>query len=97
MECRVLLARILSEGGDLEAAGQILADIRTRQAEARARGSTTADLVPSEEVFFSLAELLVHGGTSDAWEDVAARAKRYLTSQDLSEVLRVAGARASTG
>jgi tetratricopeptide (TPR) repeat protein len=93
LEPRVTLARVLAKRGELLAAGEVIAEIRARQAAASARGSSEAELVPLEEVQLAVAELLVRDAPAGEWAALEERARRYLSGRDLEEVVELAARR----
>jgi tetratricopeptide (TPR) repeat protein len=97
MEGRVFLARLLALRGDAAGADEALSQIQARLDLARAKGLSAVELVPGEEVGLDFARLLVHGGSPEAWAGLAARASRYLTGQDLAEVIAHAARHTAAG
>ncbi len=90
-ESRLLLARVLAARGDSAAARVILSEIRARQLRARARNDREIELLPAEEAFFTMVDLVTRVTEESEWDGLQARARVCLTGQDLIEVLEMRG------
>lgn len=90
-ESRLLLARVLAARGDSAAARTILSEIRARQVRARARNDREIELLPAEEAFFTMVDLVTRATEESEWDGLQARAQVCLTGQDLIEILEMRG------
>jgi tetratricopeptide (TPR) repeat protein len=83
----LLDARIRLYRGDEAGARAIAAEIRAREAEARARGAADAVMSPSEDVLCSMVELAAGDAGDAAWDELTARSARVSVGQEHVEVL----------
>ncbi|AUX22491.1 uncharacterized protein SOCEGT47_029940 [Sorangium cellulosum] len=91
----LLEARLRFHRGEEAAARALVARIRARQAEARARGEPGALMAPSEDVLCAAVELATEGAGAAAWEALEARAARFSLGQERLEVIEARGVSAA--
>jgi tetratricopeptide (TPR) repeat protein len=83
----LLDARIRLYGGDGAGARAIVAEIRAREDDARARGAVDCAMSPSEDVLCSMVELAAGDAGEAAWDELEARSARASVGQEHIEVL----------
>ena len=95
-ESCLLVARVLLARGQLSDARAQLDRIRVRQTQARARGGRHVELIPAEEVHFSMVELATRDELAEAaWDRLEARASDALPERDMLEILEMRAMTAS--
>jgi len=87
----LLLARVLAAAGNSTGARYILRQIQGRRRGALGRRDQEIELLPGEEVFFSLVDLATREASSEEWETLWARAVKCLTGQDQIEFWELRG------
>jgi tetratricopeptide (TPR) repeat protein len=90
-ESSLLLARVLAAAGNWAGARYILRQIQGRRRGALGRRDQEIELLPAEEVFFSLVDLATREASGEEWEALWARAVQCLTGQDQIEFWELRG------
>jgi tetratricopeptide (TPR) repeat protein len=90
-ESSLLLARVLAAAGNLAGARYILRQIQGRRRGALGRRDQEIELLPAEEVFFSLVDLATREASGEEWEALWTRAVQCLTGQDQIEFWELRG------
>jgi len=90
-ESSLLLARVLAAAGNSAGARYILRQIQGRRRGALGRRDQEIELLPGEEVFFSLVDLATREASGEEWEALWARAVKCLTGQDQIEFWELRG------
>lgn len=88
-ESSLLLARVFAASGKAAEARGILDHLRERQSRARARNDREFELLPSEEVFYSMVDLASREASEGEWEALQAQASSCLAGQDMIEFLEM--------
>ena len=90
-ESSLLLARVLAAAGNIAGARYILRQIQGRRRGALGRRDQEIELLPGEEVFFSLVDLATREASGEEWEALWATAIKCLTGQDQIEFWELRG------
>ena len=90
-ESSLLLARVFAAAGNTAGARYILRQIQGRRRGALGRRDQEIELLPGEEVFFSLVDLATREASGEEWEALWARAVKCLTGQDQIEFWELRG------
>lgn len=80
------LARGAAGRGDAAAVAEVLGELATAQAEARAQGRTDAELLPSDEVLRQAVATSADLPGCEPWDDVLARAVRDSVQSEPLEI-----------
>ncbi len=83
---RLLMARLFTYRGDVDAARSWLAEVRDAEAAADAKGRAGAQLAASDRVLAEMVELSVSAAGPERWTDLCARSLLQSVEQESIEV-----------